>query len=315
MDSTYRQSTTNALEIASRTIDKHISIDTTAPTLIDLAGLNSHCAPSASGLSDNDYPNLTGLSRNVANINQLKIINKVPLPPEVMEHFGSMQCHYTMGLFPEINRAWLTIDSDIYVWTYEHGSDVAYFDGIGETIISVGLVKPKPGVFHQFIKYLLIVTTPVEIVILGVTFSNQVDELQGEINLVPEPIFVLPTDGIAITTIKGSESGRIFLGGKDGSLFEIMYQAQGSWFGKRCKKINHSTGALSFLVPSFLNVAFNDDDSVASISIDNSRHILFLLTEKGSIEVYDLGEKGDSISKIIKLSQASIVQNALNIVK
>jgi len=26
-----------------------------------------------------------------------------------------------MGLFTEINRAWLTIDSDIYVWAYEHG--------------------------------------------------------------------------------------------------------------------------------------------------------------------------------------------------
>jgi nuclear pore complex protein Nup155 len=48
---------------------------------------------------------------------------------------------------------------------------VAYFDGLGETIVSVGLVKPKPGVFHNFVKYLLVLTTTVEIVILGVTFS------------------------------------------------------------------------------------------------------------------------------------------------
>ena len=32
-----------------------------------------------------------------------------------------MQCNCMMGLFPDIKRAWLTIDSDIYVWIYEDG--------------------------------------------------------------------------------------------------------------------------------------------------------------------------------------------------
>lgn len=138
-----------------------------------------------------------------------------------------MQCHCMMGLFTEINRAWLTIDSDIYVWTYEHGSDVAYFDGLNETIVSVGLVSPKPGVFHNFIKYLLVLTTTVEIVVLGVTFSRATDGPLGdqeEMHLVPDPVFVLPTDGVAITTIAGTNDGRLFLGGRDGSLFEIAYQ-------------------------------------------------------------------------------------------
>ena len=60
-----------------------------------------------------------------------------------------------------------------------YSSDVAYFDGLGETIVSVGLVKPKAGVFHNFVKYLLILTTTVEIVILGVTFSSSKD---GKLN-------------------------------------------------------------------------------------------------------------------------------------
>lgn len=78
-----------------------------------------------------------------------------------------MQCHCLMGVFPEISRVWLAIDSNIYVWAFEHGSDVAYFDGLGETIVSVGLVKPKLGVFQSFVKYLLVLTTTVEIVVLG----------------------------------------------------------------------------------------------------------------------------------------------------
>lgn len=77
-----------------------------------------------------------------------------------------------MGLFPEINRAWLTVDSDIYIWTYEENIDLAYFDGINETILCVGLIKPKPGVFHAFIKYLLVLTTAVDIIVLGVTFTE-----------------------------------------------------------------------------------------------------------------------------------------------
>ena len=35
-----------------------------------------------------------------------------------------------MGVFPEVERAWLTIDSDIYVWKYEDGGDLAYYDGL-----------------------------------------------------------------------------------------------------------------------------------------------------------------------------------------
>lgn len=78
-----------------------------------------------------------------------------------------MQCHCLMGAFPEISRVWLAIDSNIYVWAFEHGSDVAYYDGLSETIVSVGLIKPKPGVFQSFVKYLLVLTTTVEIVVLG----------------------------------------------------------------------------------------------------------------------------------------------------
>lgn len=32
-----------------------------------------------------------------------------------------MQSYCMMGLFPNINRAWLSIDRELYVWTYEDG--------------------------------------------------------------------------------------------------------------------------------------------------------------------------------------------------
>lgn len=129
-----------------------------------------------------------------------------------------------MGLFAEIGRAWLTVDSDIYVWTYEEHTDLAYFDGINETILCVGLVKPKPGVFHAFIKYLLVLATAVDIVVLGVTFTDGPMESTDEIQLIPDPVFTIPTDGLTVSVISGTSNGRLFYGTKEGSLFEISYQ-------------------------------------------------------------------------------------------
>lgn len=44
------------------------------------------------------------------------------------------------------------------------------------------------------------------------------------IELVPQPIFVVPTEGITFNVIHGTKNGRIFLGGNDGSIHEINYK-------------------------------------------------------------------------------------------
>ncbi|XP_014205239.1 nuclear pore complex protein Nup155 [Copidosoma floridanum] len=302
----------DALEMAGKMVDKHIVADSNFPTLINLMHYNVQGGPTVSGLDIYDYPNLNGVSMGLTNINQMKMHSKIPLPSEVMEHFSHMQCHCMMGLFTDISKAWLTIDSDIYVWSYENESDVAYFDGLNETIISVGLVKPKAGIFQNYVKYLLILTTTVEITVLGVTLNDN-DGVQGEMQLVPEPIFTVTTDGVAITTIANSNSGRIFLGGRNGSLYEIYYQAESSWFGKRCKKINHSEGTFSFLIPSFVSVALSEEESIIQISVDDSRNILYTLGDKGTITVWDID--GGGASKVTSLSQATIVSNVTHVVQ
>ncbi|XP_012137924.1 nuclear pore complex protein Nup154 [Megachile rotundata] len=303
----------DALEMAGKVVDTHITADSNFPSLINLMRYNVQGGPTVSGLDSHDYPNVNGMSKCFLNMNQMKAHSKISLPSEIMEHFHHMQCHCMMGLFTEISKAWLTIDSDIYVWSYENESDVAYFDGLNETIISVGLVKPKSGVFQSYVKYLLILTTTVEITILGVMLTETTEGAPPEMQLVPEPIFTVTTDGIGITTIANTNSGRIFLGGRNGSLYEIYYQAESSWFGKRCKKINHSEGPLSFLVPSFVTIALSEEEAIIQISVDDTRNILYTLGDKGTIAVWDIDNEG--ASKIASLSQASLVQNAVHVVK
>lgn len=77
--------------------------------------------------------------------------------------------------------------------------------------------------------------------------------------LLPDPLYSIPTDNTYLLAITSTEQGRIFMAGKDGCLYEIAYQAEAGWFSQRCKKINHSKGSLSFLIPSLLQFSFSED--------------------------------------------------------
>lgn len=103
----------DALEMAGKVVDIHITADSNFPSLINLMRYNVQgkfvvllslayffiiqCSikklffvlggPTVSGLDDHDYPNLNGMSLCFPNINQMKAYSKISLPSEIMEHF------------------------------------------------------------------------------------------------------------------------------------------------------------------------------------------------------------------------------------
>ncbi|KAI3362280.1 hypothetical protein L3Q82_012598, partial [Scortum barcoo] len=308
-----------ALENSARLIDRHLQDDRCFPDLSELLSVPSHNMPSLSGVSDMDYPLQGPGLLSVPNLPELSAVRRVPLPPELVEQFSHMQCNCMMGVFPEICRAWLTIDNDIFMWNYEDGGDVAYFDGLIETILAVGLVKPKQGILQPHIHYLLVLATSVDVVILGLSFPKSQaglnDSMSGGMQLLPDPLFSIPTDNTYILSITSTDLGRIFMAGKDGCLYEIAYQAEAGWLSQRCRKINHSKSSLSFLIPSVLQFSFSEDDPIVQIAIDNSRNTLFTRSEKGVLQVYDLGADGQGMSRVATMSQSSIVAAAGNIAR
>uniref|UniRef100_A0A8C5LJD4 Nuclear pore complex protein Nup155 n=2 Tax=Leptobrachium leishanense TaxID=445787 RepID=A0A8C5LJD4_9ANUR len=309
-----------ALEAAGKIIDRQVQEDRAYPDLSELLNVPAHNGPTVSGVSEMDYPLQGPDLLAVPVLPEISPIRRVPLPPELVEQFGHMQCNCMMGVFPDINRSWLVIDSDIFLWNYEDGGDLTYFDGLSETIVSVGLVKPRSGVFHPHINYLLVLTTPVDIVILGVSCSisaagNLNDSVSGVVQLLPEPLYSLTTDNTYLLSITSTDNGRIFLSGKDGCVYEIAYQAEAGWFSQRCRKINHSKSTLSFLVPSILQFSFSEDDALVQIAVDDSRNILYTRSEKGALQVYDLGNDGQGMSRVASVSQNSIVSAAGNIAR
>lgn len=68
-------------------------------------------------------------------------------------------------------------------------------------------------------------------------------------------------------------------------------------------------------MPTFLSAALYDEDPIVKIEVDNSRHILYTLSEKGCIEVFDLGVDGEGLSRVMRLTQGKIVSSAVEIVK
>ncbi|PIK56013.1 putative nuclear pore complex protein, partial [Apostichopus japonicus] len=303
------------IQMAGEKFDTFLSKDRSYPELTHLLGVASSAQPSVSGTSDLDYPSLAAPSVGLSELPLLTPIRQSPLPPELVEQYAHMQSNCMMGVFPEINRAWLTIDTDIFLWNYDDGSDLAYFDGLSDTIISAGLVLPKPNIFQNHIRFLLCLATPVEIILLGVSFTRPHEDVDindfggSEMHLLPDPLFSIPSDNVNVLSIKAANNGRIFMAAKDGCLYELVYQARDGWFSRKCRKVNHSSRSLSFLVPSFLT--FSTEDPIVQMDVDDTRHIIYTRSEKGTLEVYDLGSDGQSMSRAAYLTKPSILHQAI----
>ncbi|KAF7491408.1 Nuclear pore complex protein [Sarcoptes scabiei] len=298
----------NNLDLITGCIDSFLQIDSIFPRLTEQLRVSPGFI-FVSGRRDVDYPNLEEYGTSLKNLSQFIGLKTIPLPKILIEQFGQMVQRCEMGIFSDIKRAWLAIDTNVYLWKYDTGSDVAYYDALSRMILKVDLTKPKKGVFKPHIKYILVLVTFTEIIMLGITFSD-VDNLDdmGDLLVIPEPIYTISTDNVEIKTIKSTESGRIFLGGCDGCLYEICYQADTSWFGSNCRKVNHSNSAFSFLIPKLLQSS--KQVPIIQIEIDEVRQILYTLNEEGDIGVFDIIK--DTSSKVICKSLISISREAIH---
>ena len=70
---------------------------------------------------------------------------------------------------------------------------------------------------------------------------------------------------------------------------------------------------MSFLIPGFVNAALTEEDPLVQLEVDDSRNILYCRSEKGTIQVFDLGNDGWQLSKITSLTQQSIVKEAARV--
>lgn len=204
-----------------------------------------------------------------------------------------------MGFLKEIHRCWISIDNKLYIWDYLNNNDIVCFDSLENIIVSVGMVEVKKDIFRDDILYLLVVCSCVEIVLLGISFEDK--NVNKEMNLHNSP-FSVSSNNVSMICVDGNKSGRIFLGGNDGNIYELLYENKNSsslsYFGvsKQCELINLTYSYLSIL-PPFLSFS-HKSDIIIKIVVDKDRNLLYCLSNKSVIWLYDLGENNDKFHYI-----------------
>jgi nuclear pore complex protein Nup155 len=203
-----------------------------------------------------------------------------------------------MGLFPQLQRAWITIDHRLFIWNYIQGSDFYTFEENDQVILSVALVKPRAGVFIESIDYVLVIATPLEISLLGVT----VDRSNGSIALFLTQM-AAPCDNLLVSSIAGTSDGRVFLCGNSNDLYELVYQPVSGWFSsKRCYLVNLTASSLSYLLPTFVPfVGGGADDHVVAVAVDDSRQLLYTLSAKSNVQIFNVGTQAGSVHLVSRL--------------
>ncbi|CAH8584679.1 unnamed protein product [Schistosoma intercalatum] len=286
------------------------------------------CKVCFSGTRELDYPVLNdGLSY------EIEATKSFPLPPDLIEKFSSMQTNCLMGVFTLCDKVWVTIDNEIFMWNFEDGEDLAYYDGVNDTIISVSLIVPSAGTLPEHIRFLLCLATPSEIWLLGMMYSNTNSNhtlrMQSScpiLEVMPDPLYCLPTENNYISCIESTPNGRIFLGTREGFLLEMTYSSIPNWDGDslqppigktgHCTLVNHSVSAFSLLLPSIITSRFHNGDSITQLTVDTSRHLLYSRTEDSHLVVYEFSDKiSGSFSRLSSLSASDLAYQASCIVR
>ena len=212
------------------------------------------------------------------------------IPDKVFEHYNKSHMATFMGLFAEINHAWITMDNCLYLWDYTHPNpELIGFEDQPNSILSVTLTVPRAGVFIPTITHLLLVATSTDIYLVGL--SAQSNSVGGKTVSLFDTKMSASIRGMTIGTMAGSaKTGRIFFTNKeDNDVYELTYQQEEKWFSNRCGKINHTSKGIASLTPS-IAAAFSPkgQEHIVQMLVDDTRNLLYTLSSTSTIRTYQL---------------------------
>ncbi|KAF8587314.1 nucleoporin [Ramaria rubella] len=222
------------------------------------------------------------------------------MPTGVFDEYDEVRPHCCMGIFPEIQRIWITLNNRLLLWDYTEGSDIRTFEDQPDVILHVGLVQAKPDVFVDEIRYLLVLSTAKSLILIGVAAvpitspSPAPHPPRLEVKLYDTGFTLAAKE---MQSIVGTKEGRIFMcGAEDGYLYELSYRASEGWFSNKLNLICHSTsGGISGLLPVTIS-SWRLTDRIVSIVVDDDRHYLYTLTQRPHIAMFFLGASGDTLT-------------------
>lgn len=214
-----------------------------------------------------------------------------------------------MGLFAELNHAWISIDNALYLWDYTNPNpELIGFEEQPNSITAVKLVTPRAGVFVPEITRLLVVATTADVILIGVSCSTVAGGAKS-VTLYQTRMHV-PIRGISVQSIVGSAgTGRIFFAGRgNDDVYELTYQQEEKWFQNRCAKINHTTKGITSIVPALPFTQKAPTEFVEQLVIDDSRKLLYTLSSRSTLRVFSYKNEND-LTQCLTRTLASILSD------
>jgi nuclear pore complex protein Nup155 len=180
-----------------------------------------------------------------------------------------------------------------------NSEDFQSFSDSSQTLLSVRLIPPRPGVFLPAITYLLALCTSSTFFLLGIDTSPA----DGTFTLYNADMSV-SVSAMGIKCIEATRDGRIFIAGGDGHLWEILYQAEEGWFTSRTRKICQTANFAELVLPNFGGAV----EVIEQIAIDDSRKLLYTLGSKSTIKTFYLNS-ATTVSHVITYTFPSVLSH------
>lgn len=208
-----------------------------------------------------------------------------------------------MGLFADLNHAWIAIDNSLYLWDYTHPDpDLIGFEEQQQQITAVRLVTPRAGVFVSTISRMLVVATSSEIILVGL--ASQDTPGGGKSVSLFSTRLSISIKGLTINLIEGSAaSGRIFFSeSTSDDVYELTYQQEEKWFQNRCTKINHTGKGVSAFNPGpiFGFGQKTQQERLVNLTVDDTRSLLYTLSSRSTIRVFHMRPNNGLVLMITK---------------
>ncbi|KAI0165587.1 nucleoporin-domain-containing protein [Xylariaceae sp. FL1272] len=269
---------------------------------------------------DQLYPELDAYCRQISSDYDITHIDspwapfqkthKYDIPQSVLEQFNRAEVSTKMGLFAELNHAWVTIDNCLYLWDYTHPNpELIGYEESQHSLTAVKLVAPKPGVFNEVISHILVVASTSEIVLLGVA-AHSAPNGSRTVELYQTKM-ALPLRGTGASHIASSANGRIFFASRsDNDIYELYYQQEEKWFSSRTGKINHTSQGWGAVVPARTNILWNKaaTEHIEQIVVDDSRNLLYALSSTSTVRTYHL-QPPDRLVKAIEKTKDEFLRD------
>jgi len=242
-------------------------------------------------------------------------------PPLFVSLVQSYKSFSTMGLFPSMGCAYITVDNRLLAWNYNAPQqEYACYEQIPEVIVAVSdITAPATGVFQAHVTHLVAVASALNVYLVGVCAIRSPTRFELRfMNLgygVQAPCLIRK---LAVT-----KNGRIFAGGADGCLYEVLYTKADAYLTSRMRLVNHSVyfGPVPLLnvVGKTMNAVaqtwWREKPIVIDLAVDEDRQLLVMLAEGDEITVYRLGNETAAVTQLLSLVHNTQDKRAHNVIQ